>query len=111
MRLHDKFEWDDAKARANLRKHGLAFDTAAFALADPEGDFYHHEQLDEAHSAAEDRYCTIASHPGDRSLVFTMVWTEREDGADLVTRLISARFATFKERKQYAEYIRQKNRA
>lgn len=30
-----EFEWDDAKAEANLRKHGVSFDEAATAFADP----------------------------------------------------------------------------
>ncbi len=31
----DEFEWDDAKAADNLRKHGIAFDQARSAFADP----------------------------------------------------------------------------
>jgi hypothetical protein len=30
-----EFEWDDAKARANLAKHGVPFDYAARAFLDP----------------------------------------------------------------------------
>jgi len=30
-----EFEWDEAKARANLRKHGIPFDEAASAFYDP----------------------------------------------------------------------------
>ena len=30
----EKFEWDDRKAGANLRKHGIAFDLARFAFDD-----------------------------------------------------------------------------
>jgi uncharacterized DUF497 family protein len=29
------FEWDDAKAAANLKKHGVAFDEAASLFRDP----------------------------------------------------------------------------
>jgi uncharacterized protein len=29
-----EFEWDDAKAEANLRKHGVSFDEAATVFAD-----------------------------------------------------------------------------
>ena len=29
------FEWNDAKARANLRKHGISFETATLAFDDP----------------------------------------------------------------------------
>lgn len=30
------FEWDEAKARANLRKHGVSFSEAATCFLDPE---------------------------------------------------------------------------
>ena len=30
-----RFEWDPAKAADNLRKHGVSFDDAATAFADP----------------------------------------------------------------------------
>ncbi len=29
------FEWDDAKAAANLEKHGVTFEEGALALLDP----------------------------------------------------------------------------
>lgn len=32
---HGDFEWDDAKATANLRKHGISFEEAATVFADP----------------------------------------------------------------------------
>jgi uncharacterized DUF497 family protein len=35
--LHENFEWDEQKARKNLRKHGVSFDDAALVLADEEG--------------------------------------------------------------------------
>jgi len=31
----DTFEWDDAKAAGNYRKHGVDFETATEAFADP----------------------------------------------------------------------------
>ena len=30
-----KFEWDDAKNRANRRKHGVGFETASLVFDDP----------------------------------------------------------------------------
>jgi uncharacterized protein len=30
-----RFEWDEAKAKSNSRKHGVAFDDAIYAFADP----------------------------------------------------------------------------
>ena len=111
MRLHEQFEWDGDKANTNLKKHGVTFDTAAFVLSDQNADVYHHEHHDAHHSYVEDRYITVASHPQDRRLVFTMIWTERQHGAELVTRIISARFATAKETKQYVDYLGKKTGA
>ena len=31
------FEWDNAKAAANFRKHGVTFEQAAYAFRDPFG--------------------------------------------------------------------------
>jgi len=47
----DEFEWDDAKAEGNLRKHGVAFPEAMSVLADPLAL----TRFDEAHSAEQDR--------------------------------------------------------
>ena len=33
--MKTRFEWDPAKAAANLRKHGLSFETATCVFADP----------------------------------------------------------------------------
>jgi uncharacterized DUF497 family protein len=30
-----QFEWDDAKAKSNFSKHGVAFEEAILAFADP----------------------------------------------------------------------------
>jgi uncharacterized DUF497 family protein len=35
MASRREFEWDDAKARANLAKHGVPFDYAARVFLDP----------------------------------------------------------------------------
>ena len=46
------FEWDEAKAAANLAKHGVSFDDAKTVFDDPlYVDFY-----DPDHSADEPRY-------------------------------------------------------
>jgi uncharacterized DUF497 family protein len=47
------FEWDDTKDRANLKKHGVSFEEAQAAFADPARVVVR----DEAHStASETRY-------------------------------------------------------
>jgi len=46
MRLHTTFEWDEDKAKRNLKKHRVSFEDAARMLADDEGDIYHIEEFD-----------------------------------------------------------------
>jgi uncharacterized DUF497 family protein len=105
MRLHDEFEWDPRKAAANLRKHRVSFDEAAAALADGEADVYHVEEYDDEHSTAEDRHLSLCSFPDARDVVLCVCWTDRSTDAARVTRVISARVGTPRERKRYAQEI------
>ena len=103
MRLHDAFEWDEAKARLNLNKHRVSFEVAAVALADELGDVFH---VNEPQSHPdEERWLTFVSHPGNRNLVLAIVWMLRTEGDTTVTRLISARKAERQERRRYEEAI------
>lgn len=87
------FEWDEAKAAANLAKHGVSFDEAKTVFDDPLFvDFY-----DPEHSVDEHRYITIGESERGRLLI--VAYTQR-DGA---TRLISAREVTSTERAAYEE--------
>ena len=96
-----RFEWDDKKEEANIRKHGIDFSTAALVFNDENRlDLY-----DEIHSESEDRYITIGIVGGIAYVVF-VVYTERED----IIRLISARKATRLERSLYYDYS-QRNRS
>jgi uncharacterized DUF497 family protein len=87
------FEWDEDKARANLRKHGIGFDEAITVFLDP----FSATIADPDHSTGEQRYVDIGSSERDRVLV--VVYTER--GARI--RIISCRKATPAERKAYEE--------
>lgn len=84
------FEWDPEKGAENLRKHGVSFEEAAFALADP----FASERIDERFDYGEER--TIAFVLGSGPLL-TVVYTMRDD----ITRIISARKATPYEQKIY----------
>lgn len=83
------FEWDDEKAKVNLKKHGVPFETAAKVFLDENRI----EIYDEAHSGDENRYITIGM-AGD---ILFVVYTERSPRI----RLISARLANARERKVY----------
>jgi uncharacterized DUF497 family protein len=88
-----RFEWDAAKAAGNLSKHGVSFEEAATAFGDPLSLTV--DDLD--HSADEFRFITVGSSAGGRVLV--IVHTDREN----VIRLISARLATRRERRNYEQ--------
>jgi uncharacterized DUF497 family protein len=97
-----RFEWDRAKAAANLRRHGVSFREAATIFADPLASTL----LDPRHSETEDRLVTFGlSH---RRRLLAVMFTERElrqeDGSltDII-RIISARRATRAERHAYEE--------
>lgn len=102
---HARFEWDEDKAQSNLAKHGVGFEDAAAALMDAFAQQFHLDRYDDAHSVDEDRMITLASDPEDRQIVYYIVWTVRADESGPVTRLISARFATRAERRQYEREV------
>jgi uncharacterized DUF497 family protein len=85
------FEWDDAKAVANLRKHGVSFDEASEVFYDPNA----FEDYDPEHSGEEPRFFIIGL--SSRRLLY-VVYAER---AGNVVRIISARKADKRERKIY----------
>jgi uncharacterized DUF497 family protein len=87
------FEWDQNKAKSNLRKHSVSFEEASTALLDP------------LSKTARDPYHSIAEH---RFLTFGLSWrgrllavshTERR----ATIRIISPRVATPSERETYEE--------
>jgi uncharacterized protein len=87
------FEWDEEKARANLRKHGISFEEAITVFLDP----FSATIADPHHSAVEQRYIDIGN--SERSRVLVVVYTER--GVSI--RIISCRKATPAERRIYEE--------
>ena len=87
------FEWDDRKAKRNIKKHGVSFEEASTVFADPLAVTIH----DPLHSDEEDRYVTLGQSQRRRLLV--VVFTDRDDRI----RIISARVATRRERRDYEE--------
>jgi len=88
-----RFEWDAEKAKENRRKHGVTFDEAITAFSDPLAMLL----PDPDHSIGEKRYLVLGTSAQGRLLVVAIA--ERPPR----TRLISARRATRKERRQYEE--------
>ncbi len=86
-----EFEWDPAKAEANLVKHGVAFDEAKTVFDDPlYADFY-----DPDHSDDEHRYIIIGQ--SERGRLLLVSYTETVD----TIRIISSREVTRSEREAY----------
>ena len=92
-----RFEWDPAKARLNLRRHGVAFEEAKTAFADD------HALItdDPEHSADEMRLVLLGMSAGLRILVVVHVYQTAPD----TIRIISARRATKTERHTYAKRL------
>jgi hypothetical protein len=88
-----RFAWDDAKATANVAKHGVSFHEAATVFGDPLAITYG----DPDHSIREERYITFGRSKRGRLLVVAHV--ERHGAM----RLISARLVTRRERRIYEE--------
>lgn len=84
------FEWDPAKAQANLKKHGVDFADAALALEDERA-----LTIPDGATTTEQRFITLAMDPLGRLLVIVYAWRGER------IRLISAREATRREKKQY----------
>jgi uncharacterized DUF497 family protein len=88
-----EFEWDNAKAKKNLRKHAVSFDEATSAFYDalsvtiPDPD----------HSAGENRFLLIGKTVGG----YIVVVSHTDRGERI--RIISARRANRHERANYEE--------
>lgn len=85
------FEWDESKADANSKKHGVTFWEATEVFGDELSSFV----FDPDHSDAEERFLLFGRSQGGRYLVVS--FTERAE----IIRIISARSMTPSERKAY----------
>ena len=85
------FEWNDDKARANVRKHGISFARAALAFSDPLSVTID----DPDHSNDEARFLLLGATPD--GLIVVVAHTDRGDNV----RIISARKATRAEKRAY----------
>jgi len=94
------YEWDPTKAKVNLRDHSVSFEEAVTVFLDPLAVTY----PDPDHSEEEDREITIGHSVKQRALFISHC--QRGDRI----RIISARKATRKERKQHEEGIGEENR-
>jgi uncharacterized DUF497 family protein len=87
------FEWSEAKALSNLGKHGVDFEEAQTVFRDPFAWIFD----DEWHAQVEEREIIIGHSANKRLLL--VCFTERGNSI----RIISARQANSKERRDYEE--------
>ena len=87
------FEWDERKAAANLKKHGVSFEEAKSAFYDERAKLID----DPYHSEDEDRFILLGLSATLRLLVVCHCYRS-DDGT---IRVISARKATASETKHY----------
>lgn len=92
------FGWNNAKARENLRKHGVSFSEARSVFLDQNAIQF----FDDEHSTGEDRFILLGLSNRFRMLI--VVHTDKHDGAEI--RIISARKATSKEAGFYLRGIK-----
>jgi uncharacterized DUF497 family protein len=91
-----KLEWDKAKAKINIKKHGVYFEDAALVFDDP-CQISHLDRIENG----EERWQTIGKAGG--AVVLLVVHTYIDSIGQEIVRIVSARRATKKERKNYEE--------
>jgi len=91
------FEWDENKARGNLKKHGVSFEEARSVFFDENARIV----PDPEHSDDEDRFILLGISANVR--ILTVCHCYRQD--EKTVRIISARKATNREAKQYQEFL------
>ena len=88
-----RFEWDNRKAVANLKKHGVSFDEAKSVFFNERAKLIH----DPDHSEDEERFVLLGMSSVLRLLLVCHCY--RSEGN--IIRIISARKAIAKESKSY----------
>jgi uncharacterized DUF497 family protein len=93
-----QFEWDEVKADANVRKHGVSFEVACTVFNDPRLVTI----ADLEHSETEERWFSIGCASNGAMLSVVYLWSDA-DSEPTKIRLISARTATRTENRHYQE--------
>ncbi len=95
-----QFEWDEIKAAANVRKHGVSFELASTVFNDPRLLTI----ADLEHSEAEERWFSVGCASNGALLSIVYLWSESDPGTTKI-RLIMARQATRNEIRHYEESL------
>jgi uncharacterized protein len=97
-----EFAWDPRKAKRNLAKHGVGFETAKQAFFDP-----YLIVVEDREVEGELRYHAIGN-AGSGPLLLT-VFADRSDNNREIIRIISAREADHYEQRTYASQFEEGN--
>ena len=89
------FDWDVAKAHANLQKHGVAFEEAATVFSD--SNALNWEDVEHSHQERRSKRLGLSVN----RRVLLVVYTIRREHEKETIRIISARQASRKERQAY----------
>jgi uncharacterized DUF497 family protein len=95
-----QFEWDEVKADATARKHGVTFELASTVFYDPRLLTV----ADLEHSATEERWFSVGCASNGVVLSVVYLWSDADPAATSI-RLISARKSTQAESRQYQESL------
>ena len=90
------YECDEVKAQLNIAKHGVSFDEAKSVFNDECALV----MFDEEHSSDEERFLLLGQSIKERILLVVHCYKQGD-----IIRIISARKATKKEKKQYKERL------
>lgn len=90
-----KFEWDEQKAKINVLKHHISFEEAATVFYDPMAKITY----DPDHSNIENRFILVGHSQKSRLLVVIHLVKDEQN----IIRIISARKATKKEKREFEE--------
>jgi uncharacterized protein len=97
-----RFEWDEAKARSNARKHGVRFEDGMLVFSDPYA-LVDQDRLE----GGELRWQTLGLAGG--IVLLLVAHTVRDERGDEIIRIISARKAIRKERQRYDEKCKEES--
>jgi uncharacterized DUF497 family protein len=91
-----RFEWDENKNRSNRKKHGISFALAKEVFADP-----FCLTIPDSTVRGDERFWTIGRL--ENLVIVVVVHATRDERGEEITRIISARKATPRERTYYEE--------
>ncbi len=98
-----KFEWDEKKNLLNIKKHKISFEKALHVFTDNNALIMKDDDL----SYTEERFITLGSI-GNQTIVVVVHTDRSREGVEII-RIISARYATSKEKRDYINFNKDRN--